>query len=86
MERKMAVFNEFKEIRIVATGFTRPGSHTAEDEVNRLIQEGWELLETYTTCYGHTPPLSFQQEAHFVMGRRNGRCPVQPVAASSAAG
>ncbi|NWF93180.1 MAG: hypothetical protein HXY46_09700 [Syntrophaceae bacterium] len=58
------------EVRIVTTGYTRPGAQNAEAEVNRLLKEGWILLETYTTCYGNTPPLSSQQEVHFVLGKR----------------
>jgi hypothetical protein len=48
---KIPVFNE---IKIVATGYTRPGAQNAENEVNRLLQTGWVLLETYTTCYSNT--------------------------------
>ena len=62
--------NEFKQIKIISSGYTRPGAQSAEDEVNALLGEGWELVETYTTCYGNSPPLSSQQEAHFVLGRR----------------
>jgi hypothetical protein len=61
---------EFKEIRIITTGYTRPGAQNAQDEVNRLFREGWTLLDVYTTCYSSTPPLSSQQEVHFVLGRK----------------
>ena len=61
---------EFKEIKIVSTGYTRPGSQNVEKEVNRLIREGWVLMETYTTCYSNTPPLASQQEVHMVLGRK----------------
>ena len=64
--------SEFKEIKIFSTGYTRPGSHNAEEEVNRLLKEGWVLIETYTTCYSNSPPLTSQQEAHFVLGKKNG--------------
>jgi hypothetical protein len=70
MKKEKVNLNQFKEIRIVSTGYTRPGHRTAEDEVNKLISEGWELLETYTTCYSNTPPLTSQQEVHFVLGRK----------------
>jgi len=42
---KMAI-QVFNEIKIVATGYTRPGPQNAENEVNRLLQTGWVLLET----------------------------------------
>jgi len=61
---------EFKEIKIISTGYTRPGTHNAENEVNRLFREGWVLLETYTTCYSNTPPLTSQQEVHLVLGKK----------------
>jgi len=70
MKREKENIKELKEIKIVSTGYTRPGSHNAEDEVNRLLNDGWQLLETYTTCYSNFPPLTTQQEAHFVLGRR----------------
>jgi hypothetical protein len=69
MKKEKVNLNQFKEIKIVSTGYTRPGYRTAEDEVNKFISEGWELLETYTTCYSNTPPLNAQQEVHFVLGR-----------------
>jgi hypothetical protein len=61
---------EYTEIRIVTTGYTRPGAQNAETEVNRFLKEGWILLETYTTCYSNTLPLSSQQEVHFVLGKK----------------
>ncbi len=61
---------EFREIKIVSTGYTRPGSHNAQDEVNTLLGDGWQLLETYTTCYSNSPPLTSQQEVHFVLGKK----------------
>jgi hypothetical protein len=61
---------EFNEIKIITTGYTRPGAQNAESEVNRLLQEGWILLETYITCYSNSPPLSSQQEVHFVLGKK----------------
>ena len=70
MKREKQSLKELKEIKIVSTGYTRPGSHNAEDEVNRLLGDGWQLLETYTTCYSNFPPLTTQQEVHFVLGRR----------------
>jgi hypothetical protein len=60
----------FNEIRIITTGYSRPGAQNAENEVNRLLREGWTLLETYTTCYSNTSPLSSQQEVHFVLGKK----------------
>jgi len=38
--------------------------------VNRLLNEGWQLLETYTTCYSNFPPLTTQHEVHFVLGKK----------------
>jgi len=70
MKKEKIDLNDFMEIKIISTGYTRPGAHNAEDEVNRLLREGWELLETYTTCYSNTPPLTSQQEVHFVLGKR----------------
>jgi len=60
---------EYNEIKIITTGYTRPGAQNAENEVNRLLREGWKLLETYITCYSNSPPLSSQQEVHFVLGK-----------------
>ena len=70
MKKEKNDLNELREIKIVSTGYTRPGSHNAEDEVNRLIVEGWQLLETYITCYSNFPPLTSQQEVHFVLGKK----------------
>jgi hypothetical protein len=70
MKKDKIDLTEFNEIKIISTGYTRPGSHNAEEEANRLIKEGWVLLETYTTCYGNTPPLTSQQEVHLVLGRK----------------
>ncbi|MGA2462811.1 MAG: hypothetical protein ABSH06_00465 [Thermodesulfobacteriota bacterium] len=61
---------EFNEIKIITTGYTRPGAQNAESEVNRLLRERWILLETYITCYSNSPPLSSQQEVHFVLGKK----------------
>jgi len=69
----------FKEIKIVSTGYTRPGAQNAENEVNRLLQTGWVLLETYTTCYSNMPPASSQQEVHFVFGKKDAVQPEQAV-------
>jgi hypothetical protein len=70
MKKEKIDLDEFKEIKIISTGYTRPGAHNAEDEVNRLLREGWGLVETYTTCYSNSPPLNSQQEVHFVLGRK----------------
>jgi hypothetical protein len=72
--------NEFKQIKIISTGYTRPGAHNAEDQVNRYLREGWELLDTYTTCYSNSAPLTSQQEVHFVLGRRDTFQECQPLA------
>ena len=71
--------SQFKEVKIFSTGYTRPGSHNAEDEVNRLLKDGWVLIETYTTCYSNSPPLTSQQEVHFVLGKKNGVEEHQPL-------
>ena len=70
MKKENIDLTEFNEIKIIVTGYTRPGAQNAENEVNRLLQEGWTLLETYTSCYSNSPPLSSQQEVHFVLGKK----------------
>ena len=70
MKKEKIDLTEFNEVKIITTGYTRPGAQNAENEVNRLLRERWILLETYTTCYGNTPPLSSQQEVHFVFGKK----------------
>jgi len=70
MEKGKIDLNEFKQIKIISTGYTRAGAQNGEGEVNSLLEDGWELLETYTTCYSNGPPLSSQQEVHFVLGRK----------------
>jgi len=70
MKKAKENLDELREIKIISTGYTRPGSHNAEDEVNRLLSEGWQVLETYITCYSNFPPLTSQQEIHFVLGKR----------------
>jgi len=70
MKKEKLDVAEFNEIRILTTGYTRPGAQSAESEVNRLLKEGWVLIESYTTCYSNTPPLSSQQEVHFVLGKK----------------
>jgi hypothetical protein len=70
MKKEKIYLNQCREVKIVSTGYTRPGSHNAEDEVNRLLGEGWQIIETYTTCYSNSPPLTSQQEVHFVLGKR----------------
>jgi hypothetical protein len=70
MKKEKNYLNQCREVKIVSTGYTRPGSHNAEDEVNRLLTEGWQIIETYTTCYSNSPPLTSQQEVHFVLGKR----------------
>jgi hypothetical protein len=70
MKKEKNYLNQYREVKIVSTGYTRPGSHNAEDEINRLLGEGWQIIETYTTCYSNSPPLTSQQEVHFVLGKR----------------
>ena len=70
MKKHKIDLTELNEVKIITTGYTRPGAQNAENEVNRLLREGWILLETYTTCYSNTPPLSSQQEVHFVFGKK----------------
>jgi hypothetical protein len=70
MKKENINLTEFNEIKIIITGYTRPGAQNAENEVNRLLREGWTLLETYTSCYSNSPPLSSQQEVHFVLGKK----------------
>jgi len=70
MKKAKENLDELREIKIISTGYTRPGSPNAEDEVNRLLGEGWQVLETYITCYSNFPPLTSQQEIHFVLGKR----------------
>jgi hypothetical protein len=81
MKKEKTELTGFNEIRIITTGYTRPGAQNAESEVNRLLREGWMLLETYTTCYSNTPPLSSQQEVHFVLGKKEVVRPEQSVEA-----
>ncbi len=81
METDKIDLTGFSEIKIITTGYTRPGSQNAETEVNRFLREGWTLLETYTTCYSNSPPLSSQQEVHFVLGKKE---VVQPEQAANA--
>ncbi len=71
MKKGKIDLNEFKQVKIISTGYTRPGAQNAEDEVNTLLREGWELVETYTTCYSNSSPLSSQQEVHFVLARKD---------------
>jgi hypothetical protein len=70
MKKEDVDLTEFVEIKIIVTGYTRPGAQNAENEVNRFLREGWTLLETYTSCYSNSPPLSSQQEVHFVLGKK----------------
>ena len=70
MKKDKIDLTEFNQVKIITTGYTRPGAQNAENEVNRFLREGWTLLETYTTCYSNSPPLSSQQEVHFVLGRK----------------
>jgi hypothetical protein len=70
MKKDKIDLTEFNEIKIITTGYTRPGAQNAESEVNRHLREGWILLETYITCYSNSPPLSSQQEVHFVLGKK----------------
>ena len=79
MNKDKLDLSEFKEIKIISTGYTRPGTQNAEEEVNRLFRQGWILLETYTTCYSNTPPLTSQQEAHLVLGRKEVNDHEQPL-------
>jgi hypothetical protein len=81
MKKEKIELTGFNEIKIITTGYTRPGAQNAESEVNRLLREGWMLLETYTTCYSNTPPLSSQQEVHFVLGKKETIQEQQPLAA-----
>jgi len=70
LKKEKIDLTEFNEVKIISTGYTRPGSCNTEQEANKLLKEGWVLLETYTTCYGNTPPLTSQQEVHLVFGRK----------------
>ena len=70
MKKEKSDLSQYREIKIISTGYTRPGSHNAEDEVNTLLEDGWQIVETYTTCYSNSPPLTSQQEVHFVLGKR----------------
>jgi hypothetical protein len=70
MNRDRNDLTEYNEVKVITTGYTRPGAQNAENEVNRLLREGWKLLETYITCYSNSPPLSSQQEVHFVLGKK----------------
>jgi hypothetical protein len=70
MKKEKNYLSQCREVKIISTGYTRPGSHNAEDEVNKLLGEGWQIIETYTTCYSNSPPLTSQQEVHFVLGKR----------------
>ncbi len=70
MKKDKIDLTEFNEVKIITTGYTRPGAQNAENEVNRFLREGWILLETYTTCYSNSSPLSSQQEVHFVLGKK----------------
>jgi len=70
MNKDKIDLTEYNEIKIITTGYTRPGAQNAESEVNRLLREGWKLLKTYITCYSNSPPLSSQQEVHFVLGKK----------------
>ena len=77
MKKDKTDLMEFNEVKIITTGYTRLGAQNAENDVNRFLQEGWTLLETYTTCYGNAPFLSSQQEIHFVLGKKETASPGQ---------
>ena len=70
MKKDKINLTEFNEVKVITTGYTRPGAQNAENEVNRFLREGWTLLETYITCYSNSAPLSSQQEVHFVLGKK----------------
>jgi len=78
MKKEKIDLTEFNEVKVITTGYTRPGAQNAENEVNRFLREGWVLLETYTTCYSNSSPLSSQQEVHFVLGKKETVQPEQP--------
>ena len=78
MKKEKIDLTEFNEVKVITTGYTRPGAQNAENEVNRFLREGWVLLETYTTCYSNSSPLSSQQEVHFVLGKKEVVQPEQP--------
>jgi hypothetical protein len=78
MKKEKIDLTEFNEVKVITTGYTRPGAQNAENEVNRFLREGWVLLETYTTCYSNSSPLSSQQEVHFVLGKKEAVQPEQP--------
>ena len=84
MKKDKIDLTEFNEVKIITTGYTRPGAQNAENEVNRFLREGWILLETYTSCYSNSPPLSSQQEVHFVLGKKEAVQPEQAVNALQA--
>ena len=76
MKKEKNDLNELREIKIVSTGYTRPGSHNAEDEVNRLIGEGWQILETYITCYSNFPPSDLPTGSPFCPRKKGSRSKV----------
>ncbi len=78
MKKEKIDLTEFNEVKVITTGYTRPGAQNAENEVNRFLREGWVLLETYTTCYSNSSPLSSQQEVHFVLGKKEAVQAEQP--------
>jgi len=78
MKKEKIDLTGFNEVKVITTGYTRPGAQNAENEVNRFLREGWVLLETYTTCYSNSSPLSSQQEVHFVLGKKEAVQPEQP--------
>ncbi len=84
MKKDKVDLTAFNEVKIITTGYTRPGAQNAEYEVNRFLREGWALLETYTTCYSNSPPLSAQQEVYFVLGKKEVAQPEQPANALQA--
>ncbi len=78
MKKEKIDLTEFNEVKVITTGYTRPGAQNAENEVNRFLREGWVLLDTYTTCYSNSSPLSSQQEVYFVLGKKEAVPPEQP--------
>ncbi|WP_432406203.1 hypothetical protein [Wukongibacter sp. M2B1] len=60
-------FTDIVETRTISSTYYSESHNSINDEVNRFLNEGWIIIDTYTTC-SNPKALPNNQQIHFVLG------------------
>lgn len=60
-------FKDVVETRTISSSYYTDSHNMINDEVNKLLGQGWIIIDTYTTC-SNPQEVPNNQQIHYVLG------------------